>query len=254
MAEVIRDEYDTGAPLLPVPLYAQTGDDRYGNAEKMIIKGVDVAPARADQQRGRRSSARPVRSSPTTSAGWSAGSATSPRRPTTGRGSTSTCTAAPGSRSSDATSTATRTSTPSPTTWPGSGSSRTPTTSRSSTRSTPARARPRSRPTARLRAALQARGSGVRIVVDEWCNTLDDVRAFVAAGAADVIHVKTPDLGGIGNTVRRCCWPATPGSRPSAAAPATRPTARPRSARTWRWPARPPRCWPSRAWAWTRDS
>src|ERR1700727_211136 len=44
MAEVIRDEYDTGAPLLPVPLYAQTGDDRYGNAEKMIIKGVDALP------------------------------------------------------------------------------------------------------------------------------------------------------------------------------------------------------------------
>ena len=104
-----------------------------------------------------------------------------------------------------------------------------------------------------LRAALRARGSNVRIVVDEWCNTLDDVRAFVAAGAADVIHVKTPDLGSIGNTVRRCCWPATPGWRPSAAAPATRPTGRPRSARTWRWPARPPRCWPSRAWAWTRD-
>ena len=40
----------------------------------------------------------------------------------------------------------------------------------------------------------------MRIVVDEWCNTLDDVRAFVAAGAADVIHVKTPDLGSIGNT------------------------------------------------------
>src|SRR6201986_3333559 len=44
MAEVIRDEYDTGSPLRPVPLYAQTGDDRYGNAEKMIIKGVDALP------------------------------------------------------------------------------------------------------------------------------------------------------------------------------------------------------------------
>jgi methylaspartate ammonia-lyase len=53
----------------------------------------------------------------------------------------------------------------------------------------------------RLRAALKERGSRVRIVVDEWCNTLDDVRAFVAAGAADVIHVKTPDLGSIGNAV-----------------------------------------------------
>ena len=48
---------------------------------------------------------------------------------------------------------------------------------------------------------MKARGSNVRIVVDEWCNTLDDVRAFVAAGAADVIHVKTPDLGSIGNAV-----------------------------------------------------
>ena len=53
----------------------------------------------------------------------------------------------------------------------------------------------------RLREGLSERGSGVRVVVDEWCNTLDDVRAFVAAGAADVIHVKTPDLGSIGNTV-----------------------------------------------------
>ena len=52
-----------------------------------------------------------------------------------------------------------------------------------------------------LRAALRARGSNVRIVVDEWCNTLDDVRAFVAAAAADVIHVKTPDLGGVGSAV-----------------------------------------------------
>jgi methylaspartate ammonia-lyase len=41
----------------------------------------------------------------------------------------------------------------------------------------------------------------VQIVVDEWCNTLDDIRLFVAAGAADVIHVKTPDLGGVNNTI-----------------------------------------------------
>ena len=40
--------------------------------------------------------------------------------------------------------------------------------------------------------------STVRLVVDEWCNTLADIEAFVAARAADVIHVKTPDLGGIG--------------------------------------------------------
>jgi len=52
-----------------------------------------------------------------------------------------------------------------------------------------------------LRAALRVRGSDVQIVVDEWCNTLADIELFVAAGAADVIHVKTPDLGGVNNTV-----------------------------------------------------
>jgi methylaspartate ammonia-lyase len=37
----------------------------------------------------------------------------------------------------------------------------------------------------RLRDRLSELGSGVRVVVDEWCNTLDDVRAFIAAGAAE---------------------------------------------------------------------
>ena len=52
-----------------------------------------------------------------------------------------------------------------------------------------------------LRHALQVRGSKVGIVADEWCNTLEDVQEFADAGAADIIHVKTPDLGGIDKTV-----------------------------------------------------
>lgn len=51
-----------------------------------------------------------------------------------------------------------------------------------------------------LRAALRQLGSTVEIVADEWCNTLDDVRAFVDAGAADMIQIKTPDLGGLDQT------------------------------------------------------
>ncbi|WP_129113324.1 methylaspartate ammonia-lyase [Halegenticoccus tardaugens] len=50
---------------------------------------------------------------------------------------------------------------------------------------------------AELREGLRDAGVGVGIVADEWCNTLDDVRAFVEAGAADLVQVKTPDLGGI---------------------------------------------------------
>jgi methylaspartate ammonia-lyase len=52
----------------------------------------------------------------------------------------------------------------------------------------------------RLRAALRRTGSPVKIAVDEWCNTLEDIAMFVERDAADVIHVKTPDLGGVNHT------------------------------------------------------
>jgi len=58
-----------------------------------------------------------------------------------------------------------------------------------------------------LREGLADGGVAVDIVADEWCNTFEDVRAFVDAGAADVVQVKTPDLGGIqrsGRAVRYC--------------------------------------------------
>ncbi|WP_324661592.1 methylaspartate ammonia-lyase [Haloarcula sediminis] len=50
---------------------------------------------------------------------------------------------------------------------------------------------------AELREALDSAGVDVDIVADEWCNTFEDVRAFVDEGAADVVQIKTPDLGGI---------------------------------------------------------
>ncbi len=52
-----------------------------------------------------------------------------------------------------------------------------------------------------LRGALLRRGHGVKLVADEWCNTLDDIRAFADAGAADYLQVKAPDLGGLGNSI-----------------------------------------------------
>ncbi len=54
---------------------------------------------------------------------------------------------------------------------------------------------------AELRALLRAQGTDVAIVADEWCNSLDDVRAFVAGDAADMIQVKTPDLGSVGSVI-----------------------------------------------------
>jgi methylaspartate ammonia-lyase len=41
----------------------------------------------------------------------------------------------------------------------------------------------------------------VQLVVDEWANTLDDIRIFVDAQAADMIQIKMPDLGSVHNSV-----------------------------------------------------
>jgi methylaspartate ammonia-lyase len=52
-----------------------------------------------------------------------------------------------------------------------------------------------------LREYRQFRKMTVELVADEWANTLEDVGAFLEAGAADMIHVTMPDLGSIHNAV-----------------------------------------------------
>ncbi|MHC3001353.1 methylaspartate ammonia-lyase [Gordonia sp. GN26] len=54
---------------------------------------------------------------------------------------------------------------------------------------------------AALRTELARRGSRVQIAADEWANTLEDIEQFVAARAVDLIQIKTPDLGSIHNTL-----------------------------------------------------
>lgn len=54
---------------------------------------------------------------------------------------------------------------------------------------------------ASLRGELSRIGSRLGIVADDWCNTLSDVTAFGAARAADMIQVKAPDLGAITNSI-----------------------------------------------------
>ena len=52
-----------------------------------------------------------------------------------------------------------------------------------------------------LRGYIRMRNMQVQLVVDEWANTLDDIRAFVEAGAADMVQIKMPDLGSIHNAI-----------------------------------------------------
>jgi methylaspartate ammonia-lyase len=191
MAEVVRDEYATGAALLPVPLYAQTGDDRYVNADKMILKGVDVLP-HALINNGDKLGARgevleeylrwlvrriaELRPSPD-------------YVPRIHIDTYGTVGAAFGTVPAVADYLA------------GLGEICAP---HELVVEHPIDAGNRDDQIVRyveLRRELRERGSAVRLSVDEWCNTIDDVRLFIEAGAADVIHVKTPDLGGVNDTI-----------------------------------------------------
>lgn len=52
-----------------------------------------------------------------------------------------------------------------------------------------------------LTAELDRRGIQVELVADEWCNTLEDIREFADRRAGHMVQIKTPDLGGINNTI-----------------------------------------------------
>ena len=52
-----------------------------------------------------------------------------------------------------------------------------------------------------LTAELDRRGCDVELVADEWCNTLEDIKLFADAQAGHMVQIKTPDLGGVNNTI-----------------------------------------------------
>lgn len=50
-----------------------------------------------------------------------------------------------------------------------------------------------------LTEKLDKVGSKLEIVADEWCNTLEDIKYFADNHAGHVLQIKTPDLGGVNN-------------------------------------------------------
>ena len=193
MAEVIQDEYDTGIDIAPVTIFAQSGDDRYLNVDKMILKEVGSLPHALINE-------------VTTKLGsdgsilldyvaWlrariiatRANEDYSPRLHLDTYGTIGN--AFDGDLERVATYIGSLADAASPfrlrLEHPIDAGSRDAQISAY----------------VALRRTLAERGIAVEIVVDEWCNTLDDIVHFVDAGAADVIHVKTPDLGGISNTI-----------------------------------------------------
>lgn len=192
MAEVIRDEYQTGVELRPVPMFVQTGDDRYRAAEKMILKRVEVLPHglinNVETKLGRDGELLEEYLRWLTRRIAELGGADyRPRLHIDVYGTIGLAfdgdverIAAYLARLGEITAPL-RLAVEHPI---DAGSRDAQITTY-----------------VRLREALARLGSPVRIAVDEWCNTLEDIRDFVAARAADVVHVKTPDLGGINNTI-----------------------------------------------------
>ncbi|MFT7386942.1 MAG: methylaspartate ammonia-lyase [Candidatus Endobugula sp.] len=54
---------------------------------------------------------------------------------------------------------------------------------------------------------LQTLGSDAKIVADEWCNTYEDIVAFVDAKCCHMVEIKTPDLGAVHNAVEAVLSP-----------------------------------------------
>lgn len=52
-----------------------------------------------------------------------------------------------------------------------------------------------------LTEELDRRGIEVELVADEWCNTLEDIKYFADNRAGHMIQIKTPDLGSISNSI-----------------------------------------------------
>jgi methylaspartate ammonia-lyase len=94
----------------------------------------------------------------------------------------------------------------------------------------------------KLRALLKEKGIAVGLIADEWCNTLEDIKLFADVSASDYVQIKTPDLGGINNTIEAVlyCRSKKMGSSLGASAPTSGSPA-PRIS-----------CCPSRGWASTR--
>jgi len=53
----------------------------------------------------------------------------------------------------------------------------------------------------KLRRSVLFRGMTLKLVTGEWANSLEQIQAFIDAGVADVIHIKMPELGAVGNSI-----------------------------------------------------
>lgn len=195
MCEVIADEYGCTLEEKPVPIFTQSGDDRYDNADKMIIKGADVLPHalinNVEDKLGTHGEKLPEYIK------WLRERILSKRlnpayQPILHIDVYGTIGTVFGNHNYEAMADYIETLTEA---------------------AGPFRLRiegpmdcdsnreEQIEAMAGLTRALDARGCDAELVADEWCNTLEDIKLFADARAGHMVQIKTPDLGGISNTV-----------------------------------------------------
>ena len=191
MAEVIQADYNTGLEITKRPIFAQSGDDRYMNADKMIIKGADVLPHALinnvkeklgehgeillDYVKWLRDRILAKRVNPeyypifhidvygTIGAAFNCDTV----------------------KMADYIATLVEAAKPFKLRIEG-----------------PMDVEDRDKQIealAALTAEVDRRGIEVELVADEWCNTLEDIKLFADKKAGHVVQIKTPDLGGVNN-------------------------------------------------------
>jgi len=195
MCEVVADEYGCTVSETPVPIFTQSGDDRYDNADKMIIKGAQVLPHalinNIDTKLGRKGEklAEYV--------AWLRDRILANRtdenyQPVMHMDVYGTIGAAFGNNNykamADYIEELGRIAKPFKLRIEGPMDC-------DCDRETQLTA------LAGLTKELDDRGCDVELVADEWCNTLEDIKLFADNKAGHMVQIKTPDLGGINNTI-----------------------------------------------------
>ena len=191
MAEVIQADYNTGVEISKRPIFTQSGDDRYMNADKMIIKGADVLPHALinnvkeklgengeillDYVKWLRDRILAKRVNPEYY----------PIFHIDAYGTIGAAFNCDTVKMADYIATLVEAAKPFKLRIEG-----------------PMDVEDRDKQIealAALTAEVDRRGIEVELVADEWCNTLEDIKLFADKKAGHVVQIKTPDLGGVNN-------------------------------------------------------
>ncbi len=195
MCEVVADEYGCSVSETPIPIFTQSGDDRYDNADKMIIKGAQVLPHALINNIDTKLGSRGEKLAEYVA--WLRDrileNRTSPDySPIMHIDVYGTIGAAFGNNNykgmADYIEELGRIAKPFRLRIEGPMDCDTD-------RETQLEA------LAGLTKELDERGCDVELVADEWCNTLEDIKLFADNKAGHMVQIKTPDLGGINNTI-----------------------------------------------------